>query len=541
MAQDQDIDDDSVDSAGMLFRVIAGVQRGAEMALQPGIYLIGSGDDCDIVLADDLVAKAHFAIEAAENELTFTARDGAVAVGERLLQPGEEMISAAPVAISIGQTGLGVGAPGTDWSELQIPDLAVAIEAAEATLSAESEPNNEQTEDVEFADDEVVLEPDGLAEKPPQVAEETVDASSDRAVDRDGRSETGFADGAAEAPSNLLQRLESKWRVAAAAALALVMAATTLFMVRGAPGVDARIASGRDVEEPATNSLYTLRALINDAGITEVDLSRHHTGGYRLSGYVADEAARVKVHSILHDAKISFRDQARQIDEIMRAVQFSLENYQWPSAGFSRHLSTGYVGGGVFAVEGYLGPEVDRTNLNRQIMADAPGVVRVDFKRARLADWRAELEQELERARLKPWIRTDLVEGTIRVSGEITPKEADAWRSVGERFVEKSRGWPKLTIAVRAAGAHRLRTSGAPTPVLAASASAPRMTQSDGFNIIGVIIPSDGPGRVLLDNGMSRAEGETLYDGAVLRSVSLNKVIIQKSGEGVEFRVGEKG
>lgn len=543
--QDQGAVEVDMQSDGVRLRVIAGLQRGAEMALQSGCYLIGAGEDCDVVLTDDFVADAHLAIEPVDGALKLEARDGAVAVGDKLLRPGEEMVAATPLAISLGQTGLGVGDLETDWSALPLPDLAAVIAAAEDAAPEEDQSVAEEAADEnEAASDE--LFPDTQAQDATQQqSEDPIDGNADdENADRaDVDAQEASAEHSAVSDLGLLARFkEQKHAVAIAGALGAAVIATTAFLAHGAADQNNNKALAQKETTVKEKNHDNVRVLLNEAGLVEVELARDGSGVYRLSGYVADEEARMSMHSTLQKKQVSFHDHVRQVDDIMRSVQFSLDHYKWPSVGFNQHLVLNYIGGGVFAIDGYLGPEVDRTDLNRQIMADAPGVMRLDFKRARLADWRTELEDELERAGLKPWITTELVEGAIHVSGEVTPKEAEAWRKVGQAFVNESRGWPKLKIAVRAAGRHMLGATARATPaVMAAPAVAPRAASPSDVNIIGVIMPSNGPGRVLLDNGSSRAEGEALYDGAVLQSISLNKVIIRKGDKGLEFRVGEKG
>ncbi|MEM9618001.1 MAG: type III secretion system inner membrane ring subunit SctD [Pseudomonadota bacterium] len=540
--QDQSAVETEKEGDGIQLRVISGLQRGAGMDLQHGRYLVGSGENCDVVLTDDYVAEAHLVIEVTDGALKVEACDGPVAVGDKLLQPGEETLADAPLAISLGQTGLGVGDPETDWSALSLPDLAAGIAAAEEAASEDGQQIAEGAGDEDAADsDELFAD-----------TQEAAENQTDNAINEDAEDESNADAGAdiddaddRNTPSNLsvLARLkEQKHIVAFAGALGVAVIVTSAFFVRGAGDHNNRSPLAQAATAVSENNHDNIRVRLNEAGITEVDVKRDENGDYRLSGYVADETMRMAMHSILLDAQVSYSDQARQVDEIMRIVQFSLDNYQWPSAGFGQHLILSYVGGGVFAIDGYLGPEVDRTDLNRQIISDAPGVVRIDFKRARLADWQTELEGELERAGLKPWILTNLVDGDIQVSGEVTPKEAEVWRKVGQDFVDKSRGWPKLKIAVRAAGRHMLGSSTRATPAIAtASLSAPHVASSRDVNVIGVIMPSNGPGRVLLDNGSSRTEGETLYDDAVLQSISLNKVIIRKGNQGLEMRIGEQG
>lgn len=84
--------------------VESGPQAGASLMLLPGTHRIGSGLDCDIVLADPLMAPAHFALEDTP-VAALRALDAEVRVqGGPVLRPGEARAIRRPLRFTAGGT-----------------------------------------------------------------------------------------------------------------------------------------------------------------------------------------------------------------------------------------------------------------------------------------------------------------------------------------------------------------------------------------------------------------------------------------------------
>ncbi|MFC4729889.1 FHA domain-containing protein [Coralloluteibacterium thermophilus] len=102
-------------------RLVDGVHRGARRPCQDrDVVLAGSGDDCDLVLADADVAPHHALITVLGGGLYIRAMDAPVRLGDRLLQPGDP----APVQpferIRIGGASLVLGgAADPRWAEYE--------------------------------------------------------------------------------------------------------------------------------------------------------------------------------------------------------------------------------------------------------------------------------------------------------------------------------------------------------------------------------------------------------------------------------------
>ncbi|QCU72765.1 FHA domain-containing protein [Luteimonas yindakuii] len=75
---------------GKVLRIVAGLHAGASRALaEREMILVGSGDDCDIVLADRGVAIRHALISVIDGAVQLRALDAPLKLEGRLLHPGD--------------------------------------------------------------------------------------------------------------------------------------------------------------------------------------------------------------------------------------------------------------------------------------------------------------------------------------------------------------------------------------------------------------------------------------------------------------------
>ena len=92
--------------------VESGLQAGVSLALPVGVQRVGSGLDCDIVVADPQLAAAHFALEG-EPVPMLRALDASVQPqGSPSLQPGEACRIDRPLRFTAG--GVEARAPAAD-------------------------------------------------------------------------------------------------------------------------------------------------------------------------------------------------------------------------------------------------------------------------------------------------------------------------------------------------------------------------------------------------------------------------------------------
>jgi len=96
-------------------RILSGVHGGAERRLGThGMLLIGSGDDCDIILSDAGIGAHHCIVTYAQGALSVRAVDADVGIDGRTQQPGDAHVLAPFSTVQIGASSFAVG---PHWSE----------------------------------------------------------------------------------------------------------------------------------------------------------------------------------------------------------------------------------------------------------------------------------------------------------------------------------------------------------------------------------------------------------------------------------------
>ncbi|WP_149195361.1 FHA domain-containing protein [Luteimonas suaedae] len=93
-----------------LLRIVAGLHAGASRELADReMILVGSGDDCDIVLADDGVASHHALISLVDGHFQVRALDAPLRLEGRVLHPGDPVELDKVQRVGLGDAALAFG------------------------------------------------------------------------------------------------------------------------------------------------------------------------------------------------------------------------------------------------------------------------------------------------------------------------------------------------------------------------------------------------------------------------------------------------
>ncbi len=533
----------------IVLRVLSGVQRGAEMPLRSASYVLGSGDDVDIVLADGSLKSSHVSLTISNGDVSVQALEGEVVVGDQVLQPGEGAPLEMPAAMVVGMLVVGMGDEATDWASVPIPDPMQRPEP-----DPEPEPDPGQA-DVGAADEMSVEELDSEAETAPEGAEapeqdgdgepadaettEDAAAISDEAeaaetaedAPRTAEAEVtpaASAQAAASAPAGSRKRM-----LGAMAAVAVIAVIFVLYEQVFSPSDDntGTGVSGEAVVEPETRA----REILAGMELAEVKLIVDANGGLRLTGLVETQDQRDALDEALKGAGIVVDDRVRVVERMMEAVRITLASVTWPESNYEDHLVVRYQGKGQITIDGFLGPQVDKSVLRRRLEGDVPGLADLRFVRSDLRDWRAIMVHDIEEAGLTDWLKTSVVGDQIRVEGELTASQARIWRDVGEKFVEQSRGRPRIQIGVSALPDRGPAPAVEPPPTV----EDPVIGRPQ-ISLIGVVLSSDGENIALLSDGGLLRVGDRLATGAVVKEVKLDRMILMAGNEEYVYRIKEK-
>src|SRR5690606_17742687 len=103
-----------------ILRIVAGLHAGASRPLsRREMVLVGSGDDCDVVLADLGVAPHHALVNAVDGRFHLRALDAPLELPGRTLHPGDPVEVAQVRRIGLGQAAIAFGrADAPEWLAL---------------------------------------------------------------------------------------------------------------------------------------------------------------------------------------------------------------------------------------------------------------------------------------------------------------------------------------------------------------------------------------------------------------------------------------
>ena len=93
-----------------LLRIVSGLHAGASRELaEREMILVGSGEDCDIVLADDGVATRHALISVVDGHFQLRALDAPLQLEGRVLHPGDPVEMDRLQRVGLGEAALAFG------------------------------------------------------------------------------------------------------------------------------------------------------------------------------------------------------------------------------------------------------------------------------------------------------------------------------------------------------------------------------------------------------------------------------------------------
>lgn len=106
------VDDmEAMEDRGVVLRVVSGLHSGAERDIAGSeMILIGSGEDCDMVLADAGVAAHHALLSFVDGRFSLRALDAPLHVGTVMVHPGDPVELDRVQRVGIGEAAIAFGA-----------------------------------------------------------------------------------------------------------------------------------------------------------------------------------------------------------------------------------------------------------------------------------------------------------------------------------------------------------------------------------------------------------------------------------------------
>ncbi len=311
-----------------LLKVIAGPHQGAEIGLSPGKTLIGSDDECDVVLHDILVAPQHVELELNESGVVAAPLGGRVFTNGKRIRDARQSVPAFGF-ISLGGTHLVLGPADAAWPLLSAADIPELEKETEPAAEAEKKDSSAAAVAAVPAD----------AGVRPVVAGPTTIVS------------TG------PAPSRLGPIL------GIAAGLMLLLAWGVLYN---------NFKSSRPGEDADLKPIDRARAVVEEMGVAG-SIKIEEAGGGRLSatGYVDTETKQRELQAMFRETVPGLRTKIYSLEKIASSARSLVDSQRLP-------LTITSLSEGKLKVTGKLASADPWVQMRQTLLREVPGVSAIE-------------------------------------------------------------------------------------------------------------------------------------------------------------------
>ncbi|MCB1809664.1 MAG: type III secretion system inner membrane ring subunit SctD [Candidatus Competibacteraceae bacterium] len=471
-----------------VLKLLSGPQLGAEIPLDDGEYLIGSSDDCDIVLLDGSVAARHVLLNKSAGKINISAQDQAVLIGAQTLASGESADLPAGTVIGLGTTYLGLGPPDTDWLNLPLPRRPASIE---------------QTGDEAAAADPVTPE-SGQEPTPRQSTAVSMDKSA---------------------------RHIAPWIVAGTVIILTFFMAFFRYDISAWLRADPRV----NVVIPSP-SLDNAKTILAKVGMKGIEVSEDARGDIVLRGYSDTEAAKQRLLSALKKADIPIISHIWAADTLQRALQDTLNRL---GAG---QLQLDYLGQGAIRLHGFFDADIAKEELIAILRQDIPAISRIDAEIRTLGDSVADLRRRVRDVGLGDLIEVVADEKNIFATGELDSEQSPLWQTVMGAFTATTQGIPALRSYVKVRDDELPGEAEASEPVammLPEVDSAPRFHGALKLKVRGIVMGDGKPPYALLGDGLRVSKGDVVGENYVIDAIRIDGVVVRNGSQTYVYYIGD--
>lgn len=370
-----------------ILKILSGPNIGAEVALVYGEYTIGSGDTCDIILADSAIADCHLRLLVQEDTVTVYPLDGTI-LRETLQLDAEGEVVGDFIPLTVGGTHICFGPANEAWPNLPVSSL---------------------------------LEGAGTPETPPfdstGAATETHPADSPEREDTEQESEYD-----ALPPLDLLQPEHSpalpKPKKFTKRQLCAAACGTVIFLLlAGLHFSDNR---------PPSEQLTTLLA---EKGYSGLNVTAADNGELSVSGMVPTTDSFLILQNVISKKPVSAKLDVHVAESLASSLQNTVIEH-------GMVLQVLHVSDNIIRVSGYAKDDNAKQRIV-SVIKTLP-VAHADIRYS-LTDWKT-LKQEVARILKERDLLTALTFSaetfTVNVTGEITQAQAASWEGARDEVAD---------------------------------------------------------------------------------------------------------
>lgn len=366
-------------------RVLYGPQAGSRLTLSPGVYLLGTGDDCEVMLSGPRMRESHASLDFNGETLQISPSDGEVC-----------------------------DIHGTPLDDDSVLTLGMPFELGGVWLAIDST-------DAPWPEAEAIAAMAGLAQPAPPTEVDPPAAAS-------------FESAAAAAP--LSARSPPAVRIALATIVFIGMATLGLsawflhdeLAANPAPARAAEAAQADDQEAP-------LRALLaRIAPDLRMDLRRMSRGGIELVGYAPDPASRDRIVDQVRKLGGVENMQIYADNELLASVQKVVASRNHPQRMM---VSVASVKNGRADITGAVANANMRESLIEAIRNEVPGVLEVTGSLRSSEDLASVFEERLISSGLSGKLQVLDRQPEFVVRGRLVDADVDKWERIILGFHEE--------------------------------------------------------------------------------------------------------
>lgn len=487
-----------------VLKLLSGLQQGAEARLtDETTYLIGSADECDIVLQAEGVAPKHLKLTVPSGRIHLDVQEQPVIVGDRSLPPGQTADFPLGVVIRLGEVCIGVGAEHADWSQAVLPDK---IKVPEAVESPESPAPDDRDTTGEAESGEA---PPPAVEEPPSLPE------TPRAPAKKWLAVSGI--------------------VIVALALMVGWRPFTTWLNTDA-AADSVISESSAVEKT--------QAILTELGLQDITVASRPDGGVILTGYCATRDVKNRLTAALLAQSVHVDNRLWPEEVLKDAIGQTLERLG------GKILRYTYSGKGVLRVWGVLHADLSADELLSTLRNDVPGIVRTESTVKTIEDFATDLREQARQAGLEAQVAIAVASATSLVAkGALDAERMGRWNAIAQSFVAETQGIPTLEAQVVLSEATPMAQPAAVEavqpvveavqPVVVERVIKEQPAAPLRMVVRGIVV---SPGQVpyaLLDDGTRIAEGDRIEDRYVIEKIHFNRVVVRDGSNRKVFYIGD--
>lgn len=403
--------------AQLELRVLAGARQGCRIPLRAGLYRMGSGARCDILI-DTAAPDDGLVLYVGERGLALE-RLGAAAAALQLLVPGQCFALDAQLFA-------------VDWSSALWPDSAAlaaapmqgAEDAGLADTAAAAQPS---------AASAAELAPEAaLAEAPAEGGPPATDAALAHPIEQ-GEAAGAVAPGALP-PLGKVVRTGRVWRWLAGATLVLGAGCTTVYLVPHRSGsTNDRHRSSAPPAHPVAASapvdpLAAAVAAASDQG--QLRLTRLADQRWRLSGYIHTSAQLSALAARLRQLAPDLRIDVAADDTLAQLARETLQRFAPQGEVELDELRDGQL-----SLRGLIGTEEELRSLRSALNEDLPALAAIHTGDVTCAEQALQVAQQLaEEAGLDNLLSWQREARQLHVRGRLDGAQQQRWLEVRQQF-----------------------------------------------------------------------------------------------------------